>query len=72
MRIFDRSSFVAVMALALVPSLAPYPAFAFDGSTDSAAAGPALPGAVSPAKGPRPLEEAVRFGSAALRSGATE
>jgi len=71
MRIFDRSSFVAVMALVLVPSLAPLPAFAFDGSTDSSAA-PALPGAVSPAKGPRPLEEAVRFGAAALRSGETE
>lgn len=71
MRIFDRSSFVAVMALVLVPSLAPLPAFAFDGSTDTAA-GPAMPGAIPSVKGPRPLEEAVRLGAAALRSGETE
>ncbi|HEY9214542.1 MAG TPA: tetratricopeptide repeat protein [Ancylobacter sp.] len=71
MRIFDRSAFVAVMALVLVPSLAPFPAFAFDGSTDTTA-GPAMPGAGAAIKGPRPLEEAVRFGAAALRSGETE
>ncbi|MFK8251493.1 tetratricopeptide repeat protein [Ancylobacter terrae] len=63
---FDRSALALVLALGLAPAaLAPVPAFAFDGNTDSSAMTVA-PGAV------RPIDEAVRLGTRALRSGETE
>ncbi|WP_306890974.1 tetratricopeptide repeat protein [Ancylobacter amanitiformis] len=75
MRMFERSSLLALMGALAAVALAPVAALAFDGSTDTAA-GPALPkavvpGVVAPAK-VRPLEEAVRFGTQALRSGDME
>lgn len=53
-------------------ALAPAPARAFDGSPDTASAAPALPKGVTPGAGVRPLEEVVRFGAQALRSGDME
>ncbi|MCK0198861.1 sel1 repeat family protein [Ancylobacter sp. 6x-1] len=62
MRTFERSLFVLLVALCL----APLPVAAFSGDTESAPApAPALPAGA-------PLEEAVRYGTQALRSGDTE
>lgn len=65
MRIFDRSALsplLILLAVALAPSLAS----AFDGTPGDAPAGAATPGK------PRTVEEIVRFGAQALRSGETE
>ncbi|WGD31498.1 tetratricopeptide repeat protein [Ancylobacter sp. WKF20] len=75
MRIFERPVFLALIGAAFggaVMALAPAPARAFDGSTDSASAAQALPKGVVPPSGTRPLEEVVRFGAQALRSGDME
>lgn len=67
MRIFDRSAlrpFLVVIAVALAPSLAS----AFDG-TPGSDGGPVKPGVAGK---PRTVEEIVRLGAQALRSGETE
>ncbi|MBS7587895.1 tetratricopeptide repeat protein [Ancylobacter defluvii] len=64
MRIFDRLALIAVLATALMPlSAVMSGAYAFDGTTDTGN------GAIA---APRPLDEAVRFGTQALRSGETD
>ncbi|MFD2143453.1 tetratricopeptide repeat protein [Ancylobacter oerskovii] len=64
MRISDRLALIAVAATVLMPLPAVWSqAFAFDGTTDSGNGGISTP---------RPLDEAVRFGTQALRSGETE
>ncbi|WP_029355298.1 tetratricopeptide repeat protein [Bosea sp. 117] len=73
MRIFDLSA----LSLAVALGLTPVAALAFDGNTDSPPA-PAAPNpaVAAPAAAPsalgRPLDEAVRLGTRALRSGETE
>lgn len=77
MRIFDRSLLLAVLALVVTPAVAP----AFDGTaagpSGSALPGPVVPSAVIPGAAlsgavPRGIDESVRFGTRALRSGETE
>ncbi|MBS7540351.1 sel1 repeat family protein [Ancylobacter lacus] len=60
----DRVWLAALLALLL----APLPVSAFDGNTESSPA----PGAPAATAAARPLEEAVRLGTRALRSGETE
>lgn len=67
MRMYDLSGFkplILLCALVLAPSVA----FAFDGTPGA----DAPPGAAVPAGKPRTIEESVRFGAQALRSGQTE
>lgn len=59
MRMFDRKAFLAILMVAL----APLPALAFDGNINSGG------GAVV---APQPIDEAVRLGTKALRSGDME
>ncbi|MFT0862399.1 tetratricopeptide repeat protein [Ancylobacter sp. G4_0304] len=76
MRIFDRSLLLAVLALVATPAVAP----AFDGTAGPIAPalpGPVVPSAVIPGGAlsgamPRGIDESVRFGTQALRSGETE
>jgi TPR repeat protein len=70
MRISDRPALLALLAALLAP-LAVAPALAFDG-TPGGGGNAAAPTILSPSGKPRSVEEFVRFGAQALRSGETE